>query len=80
MYFYSNFQFFIFNLFKKSETISDNHYVTSKQSVQDYFKDKSKKKALRQHQQSQSIDDHQINSGRLLILNTYFISYEDMPG
>ncbi|CAF1192920.1 unnamed protein product [Adineta steineri] len=44
---------------KKNEKLSDNLYVTSKQSITDYFKDKSKKKALKIHQQSETINDDQ---------------------
>ncbi|CAF1385023.1 unnamed protein product [Rotaria sordida] len=47
---------------KKSETISDNLYKTSKQSIHDYFKEKSKKKGLIQSGECQSSNDHQINS------------------
>ncbi|CAF3829257.1 unnamed protein product [Rotaria sp. Silwood1] len=47
---------------KNIEIISDNLYKTSKQSIQDYFKDKSKKKAQHQSQQSIYTNNHLINT------------------
>ncbi|CAF3315834.1 unnamed protein product [Rotaria socialis] len=46
----------------KSEIISDNLYKTSEQSIEDYFKEKTKKKAQIQHEQSQSFNDPTIDS------------------
>ncbi len=58
-----NISFSLRILFKEIETISDQHYVTSTQTIQDYFKDKSKKKAQRVYQQSQSLNNDQLHSG-----------------
>jgi hypothetical protein len=58
-----NISFSLEILFKETETISDEHYVTSTQTIQDYFKDKSKKKAQRVYQQSQSLNNDQLHSG-----------------
>jgi hypothetical protein len=41
---------------KESETISDNFYITSKKSINDYFKEKSLKKAQRQFKQAELIN------------------------
>ena len=54
---------FIFLYIKERETLSDNNYVTSKQSINDYFKQKLKKKAEIQYQQVESSDNQQTNSG-----------------
>jgi hypothetical protein len=58
-----NISFSLRILFKESEIISDQHYLTSTQTINDYFKDKSKKKALRVYQQSQSLNNDQIDPG-----------------
>lgn len=47
---------------KETETLSDNHYITSKQSINDYFKQKSKKKAEKQYQQIESLNNQQTSS------------------
>ncbi|CAF2054294.1 unnamed protein product [Rotaria magnacalcarata] len=45
-----------------NEIISDNLYKTSEQSIEDYFKEKTKKKAQIQYEQSQSLNDQTIDS------------------
>jgi hypothetical protein len=44
---------------KEKEKVSDNHYVTSNQSMNDYFKEKSLKKAQRLFQQTESTNINQ---------------------